>query len=172
VRRKLLAGGIGALLLCTCGIVLVRTAHDDEHAHGRRPQVASVTTGPAHVTRLPTAVTRTAWPSLPSDAVPIATRYAIAAFSTTTDVASDAWITAIASICTPAWRVHLEAATNGGEMARTTDRPQVVRVFSSWGPHGELGATVLLLNKQTGNYEATYLDLKRVGHRYLVAAAQ
>jgi hypothetical protein len=170
VRRKLLAGAIGALLLCSCGIVLVRTAHGDEH--GRRQKLASITTEPARVTRLPRSVTRTASPSLPSGAAAIATRYAIAAFSTTTDVANDAWITAIASICTPAWRDHLEAATNGGEVARATDHPQLVRVFDSWGPHGELGATVLLLNGQTGNYEATYLDLKRVGDRYLVAAAQ
>ena len=160
---------IGIVLLCACGFALVRTARDDERPGGQRPTLTSVQ---AVATRRTTAPARSAPPSLPSGAIGIATEYALLTFSTTAGVATDAWINAVRPICTLAWRNHLSAARNIGEVASATDRPRVVHVFVSWAPRGEVGATVLLVHRPTGGYEAIYLDLKRIGDRYRVAAAQ
>jgi len=160
------------VLLCACGFALVRTAYSDEQVHAGGHAHASIVSSPPHVGGPPAEATRATPRSLPPGAIAIASRYALSAFSTNAGVDTDAWISAIASICTLAWRDHLEAATNGEALARTADHPHLLRVFASWAPRGEIGATVLTLNGTTGSYEAIYLDLKSVGDRYLVAAAQ
>ncbi len=160
------------MLLCACGFALVRTAHSDEQMQAGRRAVASIVSPTPPVGGPPAAAPRAPPRGIPYGAIALASRYALSAFSRSAGVDTDAWISAIAPICTPAWRDHLEAATNGGALAQTTDHPHLVRVFASWAPRGELGATVLLLNGTTGGYEAVYLDLKLFSGRYLVAAAQ
>ena len=165
---------IGIVLLCACGLALVQTARDDVGPHGQRTTPTSVAVVAPSRTTAPTqtATARPAQPSLPSGAIGIATKYALLTFSTTAGVSTDAWINAVTPICTLAWRDHLSAAMNIGEVASATDRPRVVHVFVSWAPRGEVGATVLLVHGPNGGYEAIYLDLKRIGDRYRVAAAQ
>ena len=159
---------IGTVLLVACASVLVHSLQTDERAHGYSPVTSAQATRSS-----PTDVpTRPSPHPLPRGAIKVATLYASASFSTTTGVMSDAWISSVAEFSTPAWHRHLLAATNEAVMSSTTNRPRVLRVFPSWAPRGEVGATVLLLDQHTQGYESIYLDLDVRGGRYLVAAAQ
>lgn len=158
------------MLLCACAFVLVATEHQDAQSP-LQPTTRSPVSIPSEHEPRNAAATPPAPRPLPAAAIEIAARYARLTFSTTAGVSTDTWINAATPLCTAMWLAHLRTATNGGS-ATTTQTPRVLRIFASWAPSHELGATVLLLNPSTNSYEAIYLDLKPFRDRYLVAAAQ
>jgi len=82
------------------------------------------------------------------------------------------WITEVAPLCTSAWLRHIESATNGSSVVTVARRPHIVETFPSSAPRGEVGVTVLLTTGPGSAEDTIYVDLVKIGGRYLVAAAQ
>ena len=162
------------MLVVASAFVLVRTAQYDEHT--TRPRTPAVASRPSVGLRVHEAqgsnVARRRQPHLLAAAIDTATSYARAAFSTASGTPSDTWVRTVLPLCTAAWRAHLESAANGVVVDTVTDRPRVLRVFPSWAPRRDIGATVLLRDPRTGAYDAIYLELVRQGSGFLVGAAQ
>jgi hypothetical protein len=159
----------------TSGVLLTRTAYRLETA----PGVAGVSLGAyaapstsAASTSKPLPTPRTRQPALPVSAKQVADRYGLAAFSAIPGTASDAWISEVALLCTSAWLHHLKSAINGSSVVKVARSPHIVETFPSSAPRGEVGVTVLLTTGPASAEETTYVDLVKVGGRYLVAAAQ
>lgn len=169
--RRLIPVVVCAMLVSLSAFVLVRTASRDRQAGDGRPPIVLRHASSIAPSRPYSSVTAGAPERLPTAAVQVATRYARAAFTTFAGEPSDGWVTTVAPLCTPAWLRHLESARNGIVEEAVSDRPVVVRVFPSWAPRHDVGATVFLSDPRGGN-DAIYLVLVRVGGRFLVRAAQ
>jgi hypothetical protein len=159
----------------TSGVLLTRTAYRLETVPGvagvSLGAYAAPSTSVAPISKpLPTPPTRQ--PSLPPSAKQVADRYGLAAFSATPGTASDAWITEVAPLCTSAWLHRIESAISGASDVTVLRRPHVVATFPSSAPRGEVGVTVLLTTGPGSTEDAIYVDLVKVGGKYLVGAAQ
>jgi hypothetical protein len=159
----------------TSGVLLTRTAYRLETA----PGVAGVSLGayaspPATVapTSKSPRPSEARQPALPPSAKQVAERYGLVAFSATPGAVSDQWITEVAPLCTSAWLRHIKSATNGSSVVTVARRPHIVESFPSSAPRGEVGVTVLLTTGPGSAEDTIYVDLVKIGGRYLVAAAQ
>jgi len=159
----------------TSGVLLTRTAYRLETA----PGMAGVSLGayaapPATVAPTSKSLrpSEARQPALPPSAKQVAERYGLAAFSATPGAASDAWITEAAPLCTSAWLRHIKSATNGSTVVSVARRPHVLQTFPSSAPRGDVGVTVVLTAGSGTGEDTIYVDLVKIGGRYLVAAAQ
>ena len=159
----------------TSGVLLTRTAYRLETAPGMAGVSLGAYAAPSTSvapTSKPFPTSRTRQPALPSSAKQVADRYGLAAFSATPGAASDAWITEAAPLCTPAWLRHIESAISGSTVVSVARRPHIVETFPSAAPRGDVGVTVVLTTGPGTAEDTVYVDLVKVGGRYLVAAAQ
>jgi hypothetical protein len=159
----------------TSGVLLTRTAYKLETAPGMAGVSLGAYAAPSTSvapTSNPLPTPRTRQPDLPSSAKQAAERYGLAAFSATPGAVSDQWITEVAPLCTSAWLRHIKSAINGSSVVTVARRPHVLQTFPSSAPRGEVGVTVLLTTGPGSAEDAIYVDLVKVGGRYLVAAAQ
>lgn len=101
--RRVAAGAVVALALAACGPGRAREATP---AAVRRGPPTSATTGSVAATSVPATF---ASPVLSAEAADVAARYAVAQSSYRYDLGPQAWVDAVATLCTPAWLERLRA---------------------------------------------------------------